>query len=124
MKNALAPTGAFIWVDVRDVAMAHAKAMELPEAAGKRFFVTAGYMMNKDIVDCVRRAFPELSSELPPEDAESDLPKDAFRYDNSRSVGILGLEYRSLEDCCNRHGQVPAGSWCINIYYSCVVCSF
>jgi nucleoside-diphosphate-sugar epimerase len=99
MKNTLAPTGTFIWVDVRDVAMAHVKAMELPEAAGKRFFVTAGYMTNKDIVDCMRRAFPELSSELPPEDVESDLPKDAFRYDNSRSVGILGLKYRSLKDC-------------------------
>jgi nucleoside-diphosphate-sugar epimerase len=99
MKNTLAPTGTFIWVDVRDVAMAHVKAMELPEAAGKRFFVTAGYMTNKDIVDCMRRAFPELSSELPPKDVESDLPKDAFRYDNSRSVGILGLKYRSLKDC-------------------------
>ena len=99
MKETLAPTGTFIWVDVRDVAMAHVKAMELPEAAGKRFFVTAGYMTNKDIADCMRRAFPELSSQLPPEDSESDLPKDVFRYDNSRSVDILGLKYRSLEDC-------------------------
>jgi len=99
MKKTLAPTGTFIWVDVRDVAMAHVKAMELPEAAGKRFFVTAGYMTNKDIADCMRRAFPELSSQLPPEDSESDLPKDVFRYDNSRSVDILGLKYRSLEDC-------------------------
>jgi nucleoside-diphosphate-sugar epimerase len=99
MKEKLAPTGTFIWVDVRDVAMAHVTSMELPEAAGKRFFVTAGYMTNRDIADCMRKNFPELSSQLPPEDCESDLPKDVFGYDNSRSLGILGLKYRSLEDC-------------------------
>lgn len=99
MKEKLAPTGTFIWVDVRDLAMAHVKAIELPEAAGKRFFVTAGYMTNKDIADCMRENFPELRSQLPPEDCESDMPKDVFKYDNSRSLDILGLKYRSLEDC-------------------------
>jgi nucleoside-diphosphate-sugar epimerase len=99
MKEKLPPTGTFIWVDVRDLAMAHVKAIELPEAAGKRFFVTAGYMSNKDIADCMRENFPDLRSQLPPEDSQSDMPKDIFKYDNSRSVDILGLKYRSLNDC-------------------------
>jgi nucleoside-diphosphate-sugar epimerase len=99
MKEKLAPTGTFIWVDVRDLAMAHVKAIELPEAAGKRFFVTAGYMSNKDIADCMRENFPDLRSQLPPEDSQSDMPKDVFKYDNSRSVDILDLKYRSLNEC-------------------------
>lgn len=99
MKEKLAPTGTFIWVDVRDLAMAHVKAIELPRAAGHRFFVTAGYMSNKDIAECMRRNFPELRSQLPPENSEGDMPKNIFKYDNSRSVDILGLKYRPLNEC-------------------------
>ena len=99
MKEKLTPSGTFIWVDVRDLALAHVKAIELPEAAGKRFFITAGYMSNKDIADCIRRNFPELRSKLPPESSENDIPKDVFRYDNSRSLNLLGLKYTSLDEC-------------------------
>lgn len=99
MKDKLAPTGTFIWVDVRDLAIAHVKAIELPEAAGKRFLVTAGYMSHKDVADCIRKNFPELRSQLPPENTEGDMPGDVYKYDNSRSREILGLEYRSLEEC-------------------------
>jgi nucleoside-diphosphate-sugar epimerase len=99
MKDKLAPTGTFIWVDVRDLALAHVKVIELPEAAGKRFFVTAGYMTNKDIADSIRKSFPELTPQLPPEDSQSDLPKEIFKYDNSLSIEILGLKYRSLDEC-------------------------
>lgn len=99
MKDKLAPTGTFIWVDVRDLAIAHIKAIELPEAAGKRFFVTAGYMSNKHIANCIGKNFPELRSQLPPDDTEGDMPEDVYKYDNSRSREVLGLEFRSLEEC-------------------------
>jgi nucleoside-diphosphate-sugar epimerase len=99
MKEKLAPTGTFIWVDVRDLAMAHVKAIELPGAIGKRFFVTAGYMSNKEIAECMRKNFPELRSQLPPEDSQSDVPEDVYKYDNSRSIEVLGLKYRSLDEC-------------------------
>ena len=99
MKEKLAPTGTFIWVDVRDLALAHVKAIELLEAAGKRFFVTAGYMSNKDIAKCIRKNFPHLRPQLPSEDSENDMPANLFKYDNSRSIDVLGLTYRSLDDC-------------------------
>jgi nucleoside-diphosphate-sugar epimerase len=97
MKEKVAPTGAWIWVDVRDVALAHVRAIELLEAAGKRFFITAGYMTNKDLIDVIRDEFPELRSRLP-ENAESDLPSGVFKYDNSRSINVLGLKYRTLKE--------------------------
>ena len=97
-KEKLPPTGTFIWIDVRDLAIAHVQAMELPEAAGKRFFTTAGYFSNADIANIIKKDFPKLAGSLPDE-PEGDKPRDVFGYDNSRSVQELGLQYRSLESC-------------------------
>jgi hypothetical protein len=33
-KEQLPPTGTWLWVDVRHIALAHARAMEVPEAGG------------------------------------------------------------------------------------------
>lgn len=48
-KDEIPDTGAYLWVDVRDLALAHVKAIEVKEAEGKRFFVTAGYFSNKEV---------------------------------------------------------------------------
>lgn len=98
MKEGLAPTGTFIWTDVRDLALAHVKAIEVPEAAGKRFFITAGHFSNRDLAVAIKEAFPDLSEELPA-DPESDLPADVYDFNNSRSKDILGLKYRPLKQC-------------------------
>lgn len=92
-KDQLPPTGTFLYVDVRDVALAHVKAIEVPEAGGKRFFVTAGYFTNKDVADAIRQTHPQLESKLPPKDAPSDLPAGIYGFDNSRSRELLGLTY-------------------------------
>ena len=97
LKEKLPPTGTFIWVDVRDVALAHVRAIEVPEAGGERFFVTAGYFSNKDLADIIRETYPELESKLPPKDSPSDIPADIYGIDNSKSTNVLGLKYRSLK---------------------------
>ncbi|RMZ76696.1 hypothetical protein DV738_g4814, partial [Chaetothyriales sp. CBS 135597] len=96
-KSGLAPSGVYSWVDVRDVALAHVKALELPAAAGKRFFVTAGYFSNGEIGQIIKDNFPEFADRLP-EDLSSDLPADVYGLDNSRSKEVLGIEYRSLKE--------------------------
>lgn len=91
-------TGVYIWVDVRDVANAHVKAMEVADAANKRFFIVAGEFCNRDLVNIIRKNFPQFASELPKEDAKGgDKPDKMFGYDNSRSKDILGLKYMPLE---------------------------
>ncbi|KAJ5112439.1 hypothetical protein N7532_000484 [Penicillium argentinense] len=97
MKEKIAPTGTFLWVDVRDVALAHVRAIEVNEAGGQRFFVTAGYFSNKDLVDITRQSHPELESKLPPKDSPSDLPENIYGIDNQRSQQVLGLKYRTLQ---------------------------
>ncbi len=84
-----------MYVDVRDLALAHVRAIELPEAAGERFFVCAGMATEKDTCDIIRKAFPDLAANLR-DDVGSTLP--SFRVDNSKSVKILGLKFRSYEE--------------------------
>ena len=99
-KDEIPDTGTFIWVDVRDLALAHVKAIELPEAADKRYFITAGYFSNKEIGEIIRKNFPELRGQLPKEDVKGgDYPeKGLYKYDNSRTTQVLGIKFRSLEE--------------------------
>jgi nucleoside-diphosphate-sugar epimerase len=98
-KDAIPETGTFLWVDVRDLALAHIKAFELDEAVNKRFFVTAGYFSNKEIAEIVRKNFPELQ-DAPAEGVKGgDYPEGGiYKYNNDRAVKILGLKFKSLEE--------------------------
>lgn len=90
-------TGVFIWVDVRDVADAHVKAMEVEKAANKRFFCVAGTFCNRDVVDIIRKNFPKHASGLPKENAKGgNKPDEMFDFDNKRSIDILGLKYMGM----------------------------
>ena len=97
-KQYLPKSDTFLWVDVRDAALGHVRAIEVPEAGGKRIFLTAGYYSNKRIVDAIRETHPELESKLPSIDIPDDLPVDVYGYDNSRARELLGLEFHSLKD--------------------------
>ncbi|KAK4129971.1 NAD(P)-binding protein [Trichocladium antarcticum] len=91
----------FTFVDVRDVALAHVRAMMVPEAGGKRFYVVGGFFSNPRLLRVVRERFPRLEGRLPAkeEEAADDFPEDHWGFDNSRSIKVLGLEYRGLEEC-------------------------
>ena len=64
MQDELPAAGVYIWVDVRDLALAHIRAAERPNAAGKRFFVTAGYYSNKELADNIREQLPDRASKI------------------------------------------------------------
>ncbi|KAI0376941.1 ketoreductase [Hypomontagnella monticulosa] len=97
MKNGLSPTApVFTFVDVRDVALAHVRAMTIPEAGGNRFYVVGGNFSNKRIADVIRRTYPGLAARLP-EHAQDDMPDDVYGFDNTKSKKVLGLEYTSLD---------------------------
>lgn len=96
-KEEVAPTGTFIWVDVRDLALAHVLAAEKEEAANKRFFITAGYFTNKGILDVVSKTQPEVITK-DTKTKPGDFPEEGiYKYDNSRSKEVLGLQYRPFE---------------------------
>lgn len=103
-RTAIPPTApVFTFVDVRDVALAHVRAMEVPEAGGKRFYVVGGYFSNKKIAGIVRGEFGWVLEGLLPseevvEGTEDDFPEGHWGFDNSRSREVLGVEYRGLEE--------------------------
>lgn len=97
-KERLPPTGTWLWVDVRDIALAHVKAMEVSEAGGKRFLITEGHFDMKDIAEIVQKNFTAYADKFPPE-LQSDKPDPLYGYDNSMSKKVLGLKYLPLENC-------------------------
>jgi len=98
MRNRLQPTApVFTFVDVRDVALAHVRALMVDKAGGQRFYVVGEHFSNKRIAEIVSVAYPELADRLPPKDAEDDLPERVYQFNNARSREVLGLEYTSLE---------------------------
>ncbi|KFZ20141.1 hypothetical protein V502_03337 [Pseudogymnoascus sp. VKM F-4520 (FW-2644)] len=103
-KNGLPNSGVYLWIDVRDLALIHVRQIEVPEAAGKRFFATAGYFSNKEIADAIRNNFPEYKDNLPAADApgDGDYPNGSteslHKYDNSRVVKTLGIKFRTIEE--------------------------
>ncbi|KAI0401627.1 hypothetical protein F4802DRAFT_609207 [Xylaria palmicola] len=97
-KYGLPPTApVFTWVDVRDVALAHLRALTEPSAGGHRFYVVGGHFSNERIADVIRRRFPCLADRLPAAAAD-DLPADVYAFNNAKSREVLGIEYRSLEE--------------------------
>lgn len=98
--GAIPDTGTFIWVDVRDVAEAHVRALEKSELGGARLFATAGWFSNRELVDLVRKNFPELKEKLPAEDVKGGEfpPKDKiFKLDNSKTTKATGIQWTPLE---------------------------
>ncbi|OAA66943.1 ketoreductase [Niveomyces insectorum RCEF 264] len=99
-SDVIPPRGGPIFTDVRDLALAHVRAIEVPEAGGKRFFVVSDYYSGKRIVDAVRATHPELEDKLP-KDLKEDLPADIFGFDNSRTQTVLGIKFRTLKESVN-----------------------
>lgn len=87
------------WVDVRDVAEAHLKAYQLPEASGQRFFIVRGNFSYQQIADILREKVPEIKDRVPLGKPGSGLGGvELYGVDNSKSQKVLGLKYHNLED--------------------------
>ncbi|KFA76438.1 hypothetical protein S40288_07150 [Stachybotrys chartarum IBT 40288] len=96
----LPPTGVFLWADVRDVAASHVNALEIAEAGGQRFLVTAGHFSNKGIAEAIVEKDPTKRSRLPVELVD-DTPADVYGYNNDKATGILKVEFRSFSKSIN-----------------------
>jgi nucleoside-diphosphate-sugar epimerase len=87
------------WVDVRDVANAHIKALRVKSGAYERFLLCAGAYTYDKIVLIMWDKFPNLRACLPQADDSLKTALDPLlHFENSKSVHLLGVEYRSLEE--------------------------
>ncbi|CAK7212312.1 methylglyoxal reductase (NADPH-dependent) gre2 [Sporothrix bragantina] len=96
-----ATDGVCLWVDVRDCAQAHVKALDAAAVpSGQRLFVTAGYFGNLAIAAAVRDNFSEYADRVPGADVaggEEPAEDQRFKFDNSATNKILGIQWTSLE---------------------------
>ena len=91
-------TGFWSWVDVRDVAQAHLKAYQVPEAGGNRFFICGGNYSNQMIADVLRENVPEIKDRVPLGKPGSGFGgAELYTPDASKSVKVLGIKYHSFK---------------------------
>ncbi|KEF60510.1 dihydroflavonol-4-reductase [Exophiala aquamarina CBS 119918] len=93
------PTGTLMWVDVRDLAAAHVRALEVGGAGGQRFFSPASHYSNKMLVDAIRDTHPGLADKLPTDTVDELIDrKHMFNFDNSKIKEVLGIQFRQFKE--------------------------
>lgn len=102
VKTAGLPHNALnVYIDVRDLATAHLKAIEISEAGGERIIASTREIPAQRICDILRAKFPgELGERTPVGNpGTNDIAEGSYLVDNGKVVDLLGLKFRSDEEC-------------------------
>ncbi|KAL6830617.1 NAD(P)-binding protein [Trichoderma sp. SZMC 28015] len=95
-------TACWAFVDVRDLADAHVRALEIPEAGNERFFIVSerySYQKTADVLHASPRIAKDDKKLIPVGKPGQNYPSpEVYEVDNSKSKRILGLKYRSFEE--------------------------
>jgi len=93
-ENAVAFMGGFI--DVRDIALAHSRALQKEEAGGQRFFVTSASFSWQDVYNTLREA---RIANIPEGYPSALDPSKYHTQDSSKAKRILEIkEFRPLQE--------------------------
>ncbi|KAI6044391.1 hypothetical protein EDC04DRAFT_2938172 [Pisolithus marmoratus] len=87
------------WVDVRDLAEGHRRALEKQEAGGERIIISAGPWRWQDFIDTANLLDPppQLSKPLPKgKPGVGSQHSCLYDFDNTKSHRVLGMKYRSM----------------------------
>lgn len=87
------------WVNVNDVADAHVRALEVPEASGQRFLTSAGPYSGNDFAVFLNENYPQLKN-VPKgtPGIKEKLSKEVNVADGAKATRVLGIHYRSLDE--------------------------
>lgn len=109
------PRLGFSFVDVRDVAECHVKAMEIPAAAGERFIASEDFVWFSEAAAMVREAFPAYDAKIPKRNVPDWLLKvmavfqpiykqtvtelgRTRRANNTKATRVLGVKFRTAKE--------------------------
>ncbi|EJD07759.1 D-lactaldehyde dehydrogenase [Fomitiporia mediterranea MF3/22] len=82
------------WVDVRDVALGHVRALEVPEAGSQRFIMTSGSFVWQDWLDAAN-ALDMQGLDVPKGKPGSGKTfKYKFTFDSTKARNVLGIQFR------------------------------
>ncbi|KAM0249544.1 hypothetical protein ACHAQJ_009011 [Trichoderma viride] len=96
--NAVPPTKGPVWVDVRDVADAHVKALRVVEAGGGRYLLATGIYCNQELADISRRMFPKYGDRIPIGEPSKRESHTHYGVSTAETDEVLGMKWRSLEE--------------------------
>lgn len=83
------------YADSREVAAAHLLALEVPEAANRRFIVGQEFRY-QTAIDLARDSIPKLRERLPV--GTPGYIEPGYAIDGSKAAEVLGLKYMSLQE--------------------------
>ncbi|KAK4688593.1 phosphate transporter, partial [Tremellales sp. Uapishka_1] len=86
------------FVNVKDVAMAHVKALVVPEAGGERFITGNGAFAGQDYCDILHKHFKDLKN-IPVGNpgTHAEIVKDMPVFVGAKATKVLGVQYKDLE---------------------------
>ncbi|MDQ1096917.1 MULTISPECIES: SDR family oxidoreductase [Chryseobacterium] len=83
------PKIGFEIIDVRSVADALIKAMEVPSAANNRYLLSSGFLMLKDIAEILKKAYPK--NKIPTKELPNFIIKLFSKFDSSLQPVMVDL---------------------------------
>ncbi|XP_034680381.1 cinnamoyl-CoA reductase 1-like [Vitis riparia] len=93
LKGDTFPNKTHRWVDVRDVAMAHIQAYELPTARG-RYCLVGSILHCSETMKILRKLYPALNL---PEKCADDKPYEPTYMVSQEKTKSLGIDFTPLE---------------------------
>ncbi|PNY25864.1 putative oxidoreductase [Tolypocladium capitatum] len=97
--NAVPPTKGPVWVDVRDVAEAHLRALLVPEAGGGRYLLCRDVYCNQELAEVSRKVASKYADRIPVGEEGRRERHTHYGVDASETERVLGMRWRGLEDC-------------------------
>ncbi|KAJ7731586.1 hypothetical protein DFH07DRAFT_755616 [Mycena maculata] len=97
-----AASGGGCWVDVRDLALAHVRALQIGEAGGyengKRFIICAGAFAWQDWLDAAAPWTEDSDKYQKGTPGAGKEHVHLLQYKNEKSIKVLELNYRTMAD--------------------------
>ena len=100
------PRLGFSIVDVRDVAIAHRLAMELPQAAGQRYILMAGHLWMKEISALLKARFAQQGFRPPTMGLPYPLLWLAARFDAGARSILTDVGQHKILDATKAHTEL------------------
>ncbi|KPM41822.1 hypothetical protein AK830_g4716 [Neonectria ditissima] len=97
-KSEVPPTRAPVWVSVEDVALAHLKALQVPEARGGRYLLAAGVYCNQEIADVARAVANKHRNRIPKGEPGAREADTHFGVDAAETEKVFSIKWRGLGD--------------------------
>lgn len=112
-ESEMPPTKGPVWIDVRDVAKAHVRALTDPNMAGKRLLLAKGLYCSQEIADLARELVPKRKSRIPVghygrREAHSHFGVDASVEESELAQGKWLELKQSLQDLIPQLYQIEA----------------